>query len=446
MFTQMAVAQMVEINLFASGFNAPVDITNAGDSRLFVVQQGGAIRILNADGTINPTNFLTLTSATISTGGERGLLGLAFHPNYATNGYFYVNYTRANDGATVIARYTISSTNPNVANPASGTVLLTIAQPFSNHNGGTIKFGPDGYLYIGTGDGGSGGDPGNRAQNINDNLGKMLRIDVDGAAPYEIPANNPYASSAGNDEIWAIGLRNPWKFSFDAAGSIWIADVGQNQIEEINKMPTTTSGLNYGWRCYEGNQVFTACTTPGVTYTYPFAQYTHAGGACSITGGYVYSGTFYPNFENKYFFADYCLSRIGMVNTTTGAITYSPNFTGNYNFTTFGEDVEGELYVAAQSGGRIFKVVDSSLKTNNHKVSTVSIYPNPATSQITVDLATAALPATFVIYDLTGKKLLSKTLTSSVQNIDVSTLSTGMYITQATDSNANTISNKLSIK
>ena len=208
-------AQSIGLTPFATGFTSPTDISHPfGDTRLFVVQQTGAIRVLNPNGTINATNFLTLTTATISNGSERGLLGLTFHPNYATNGYFYINYTNT-AGNTVIARYSVSTANPNVADPASATILLTITQPYSNHNGGSLKFGPDGYLYIGMGDGGSGGDPGNRAQNINENLGKILRIDVDSASPYGIPADNPYAGITGNDEIWAIGVRNPWKFDFD---------------------------------------------------------------------------------------------------------------------------------------------------------------------------------------------------------------------------------------
>ena len=292
-------AQSIGLTPFATGFSSPVEITHPrDDDRLFVVQQGGAIRILNTNGSINSTNFLTLTSTTISTGGERGLLGLAFHPNYATNGYFYVNYTNP-AGNTVIARYTVSA-NPNVANAASGTIILTVAQPFSNHNGGSIKFGPDGFLYIGMGDGGNAGDPGNRAQNSNENLGKMLRIDVDSASPYGIPPTNPYLGIEGNDEIWAIGVRNPWKYSFDrSTGDLWIADVGQYQIEEINHVTNTTPGLNFGWNCYEGNSVYSTCTIPA-TYVFPVAQYTHSAGACSITGGFVYTGSLYPNFLNHY--------------------------------------------------------------------------------------------------------------------------------------------------
>ena len=208
-FTLAANSQTVALQSFATGFTSPTEITHpVNDTRLFLVQQGGIIKIINANGTVNATPFLTLTTATIITGSERGLLGLAFHPNYATNGYFYVNYTRAGDGATVIARYTVSA-DPNVADTASGTVILTVAQPYANHNGGNIKFGPDGYLYIGMGDGGASGDPENRAQNINENLGKILRIDVNSAFPYGIPPTNPYVGVAGNDEIWSIGMRNP---------------------------------------------------------------------------------------------------------------------------------------------------------------------------------------------------------------------------------------------
>lgn len=287
LFSTFAFSQTIGIVPFATGFNNPIEIANAGDTRLFIVEQSGVIKVLNSNGTTNATPFLNITSL-VSCCGERGLLGLAFHPNYATNGFFYVNYTNT-AGNTVIARYSVSS-NPDVAN-TTGTILMTINQPFSNHNGGTIKFGPDGYLYIGMGDGGSGGDPGNRAQNINELLGKMLRIDVNSGSPYGIPPTNPYAGATpGADEIWAIGLRNPWKFSFNRLnGDLWIADVGQDQIEEINKVSSTAAGLNYGWRCYEGNAAYntTGCAAMS-TMTFPVAQYTHAStGGCSITGGYV---------------------------------------------------------------------------------------------------------------------------------------------------------------
>src|SRR5690606_21188454 len=235
----------------------------------------------------------------ISSGGERGLLGLAFAPDYETSGRFYVNYTNPN-GNTVIARYTVSE-NPNVAN-STGTVLLTIEQPFSNHNGGSIHFGPDGYLWIGMGDGGSAGDPNNNGQNKNSLLGKMLRIDVSGES-YTSPSDNPFVGTDGADEIWSYGLRNPWKFSFDReTGDVWIADVGQNAVEEINRQPSITEGINYGWRCYEGNSPYqTSGCAAQETMTFPVATYNHPGGRCSVTGGFVYRGENYPNLSGKYF-------------------------------------------------------------------------------------------------------------------------------------------------
>src|SRR5690554_2313016 len=249
-----SMAQTIILTPFATGFSDPVEIAHCGDDRLFIVQQGGAIKVVNSDGSVNAENFLNLSSL-ISTGSERGLLGLAFHPNYESNGYFFVNYTNTS-GNTVIARYSVSNSNPNVADPSSGVILLTINQPFSNHNGGCIKFGPDGYLWISMGDGGSGGDPNNNGQNKSSLLGKMLRIDVDGET-YTSPSDNPFVGTDGADEIWAYGLRNAWKFSFDReTGDVWIADVGQNAIEEINHESSTEPGLNYGWRCYEGNNTY----------------------------------------------------------------------------------------------------------------------------------------------------------------------------------------------
>lgn len=440
-------SQIISLTPFASGFTDPVEITHAGDSRLFVVQQGGLIKILNANGTTNATPFLNLSSI-ISTGGERGLLGLAFHPNYASNGYFFVNYTNT-AGNTVIARYSVSA-NPNVAN-TTGTILMTIAQPFSNHNGGTIKFGPDGYLYIGMGDGGSGGDPGNRAQNISENLGKMLRIDVNSTtAPfYTNPATNPYIGIVGNDEIWAIGLRNPWKFSFNRLnGDLWIADVGQNAIEEVNKIssPLPNSGINFGWRCYEGNSNYntTGCA-PSSTMTFPFVQYSRSGGACSVTGGYVYTGTLYPNFQNKYFFTDYCDDKIRMINSA-GTITTTSAFSGN-NFATFGEDVSGELYVAGITSGIIFKIQDASFGTLDYEINEFSLFPNPAKNSISIKLSNDNLATKIAIFDLTGKLLLSQKLENNPENtISIASLTKGIYMVSVETENGVSYSKKLMIE
>ncbi|PWA05209.1 PQQ-dependent sugar dehydrogenase [Flavobacterium psychrotolerans] len=437
-------SQIVGIQSFATGFTSPIEVAHPeGDSRLFIVEQGGKIKILNSNGETNIKSFLTLTTSTISTGGERGLLGLTFHPKYSTNGYFYVNYTNI-FGNTVIARYSVS-TDPDVADASSGTILLTINQPFANHNGGSVKFGPDGYLYIGMGDGGSAGDPGNRAQNPNELLGKMLRIDVDSDFPYGIPPTNPFVESLSfRKEIWAIGLRNPWKFSFDKSnGDLWIADVGQNQIEEINKVSSTVAGLNYGWNCYEGNSVYAGCTALPITYTFPLAQYTHSFG-CSITGGYAYAGTTYPNFQGKYFFADYCSNKIGMLDSS-GTIVWSTAFKGT-SFATFGEDYAGELYIAGSADGVIYKIIDTSLGVNGFHNKKIELYPNPATTEFFIQTKAVHLPAFITISDVTGKLLLYESLEAETSSISISTLQSGFYLVNIKSNNGENFSSKLTIK
>jgi glucose/arabinose dehydrogenase len=420
-------SQTIGLQSFASGFSRPVEITNAGDSRLFIVEQAGIIKILNPDRTTNPNAFLNITGQ-VSTGGEQGLLGLAFHPNYASNGFFYTNHTNLS-GNTVITRYSVDSANPNLANASSGTVLLTIAQPYANHNGGSLKFGPDGYLYIGMGDGGSGGDPENRAQNTNELLGKMLRIDVNSGTPYSIPADNPYVGIAGADEIWAIGLRNPWKFSFDKKlGNLWIADVGQDNIEEINIAAATQSALNYGWRCYEGDVAYNTTSCPSQSsLKFPLKTINHSTGACSVTGGYVYNGTVYPNFKGLYFFTDYCNPQIGMMKSD-GTVTYSMIFTGN-NFSTFGEDINGELYIAALNSGTVFKITDTSLALNTFDKTQFVIYPNPAKSEIIIQKSNENYPTEVILFDLGGKILLQQKMENKDVNIiKTNLLSKGVYI------------------
>ncbi|WP_291114309.1 PQQ-dependent sugar dehydrogenase [Flavobacterium sp. UBA6135] len=434
--TTSLFSQSIALQSFATGFSSPVAIVNAGDSRLFVVQRGGLIRILNADGTINTTPFLSLSSI-ITAGGERGLLGLTFHPNYNTNGYFYVNYTRLSDGATVIARYSVSATDANIANPASAQILLTVTQPYTNHNGGSLAFGPDGYLYIGMGDGGSGGDPQNYAQNINSLLGKMLRIDVDNGTPYSIPTGNPFAGAIpGADEIWAVGMRNPWKFSFDRTnGDLWIADVGQSSIEEINKALPTDAGLNYGWKCYEGNSVYstTGCG-PSSNYKFPIATYPYGGGYCSVTGGYSYTGNLYPNFQNKYFFADYCANRIGWIPTAGGTITWTAPFSGS--LATFGEDVNGELYVAGISNGIVYKLMDTSLGTEDFTSNGFSIYPNPAEETVTLKNANLLAIKQIVLNEASGKIVGSfNPNMGNETSISVQNLTSGIYFLSIEASN-----------
>lgn len=434
----LTFAQTLSLQSFGTGFTSPVEITHAGDSRLFVVEQTGRIKILNSNGTINATPFLNISSIISTNAFERGLLGLAFHPNYASNGYFFVNYTNT-AGNTVIARYSVSA-NPEIAN-TTGTILLTVNQPFDNHNGGSLKFGPDGYLYIGMGDGGSGGDPGNRAQNSSENLGKMLRIDVNSTiAPfYTNPPTNPYVGIAGNDEIWAIGLRNPWKFSFDkSTGDLWIADVGQGVFEEVNKVAPTLANVNYGWRCFEANSVYNNtgnCATITGT-TAPLVAVNHNTGACSITGGYVYRGSSYPNLIGKYLFSDYCLGKIG-ITTSTGTTTFSTTFSGN--FVSFGEDIAGELYISDISSGTIYKIVDTSLSNESFEKKLFTLYPNPAKNILFIDKSQSNYPTKIEIYDVNGKLVLQKETEKTIQNkIDISQLVIGLYfVTIKNDSNEN---------
>jgi glucose/arabinose dehydrogenase len=433
-------AQNIALQSFGTGFTKPLEIAHAGDSRLFVVEQGGKIKILNSNGTTNATPFLTVTG--LGTGNEQGLLGLAFHPNYATNGLFYINYTRT-DGDTVIARYAVDPANPNLAS-TTGTILLTIDQPFANHNGGSLKFGTDGFLYIGMGDGGSGGDPNNYAQNttidvVNPSriyLGKMLRIDVNtttGSLPYGIPPTNPYAGQAGKQEIWAIGLRNPWKFSFDKKnGDLWIADVGQDEFEEVNKVSSTQAGLNFGWRCYEGSAVFnTAGCVPQSALTAPLISIVNQApgrpGFCSVTGGYVYNGTSYPNLQGKYLFTDFCDSKIGIA-TAAGVVTYTTNFAGN-NFSSFGEDINGELYIVALNTGTVYKISDATLGITNFVQKEYKIYPNPAKNQIYIESSSTIYPTEVSVFDLNGKQLLfQKTENISKNIVNTSVLNKGMYL------------------
>ncbi|RSK38305.1 PQQ-dependent sugar dehydrogenase [Mangrovimonas spongiae] len=436
-------SQDIELELFASGLSDPIGIKHAGDNRLFVLERSGTIKIIDQNGTVNNTSFLDISNI-ISSGGERGLLGLAFHPNYSSNGYFYVNYTNSN-GDTVIARYTVSTNNPDIADNNSGTILLTISQPYSNHNGGDLAFGNDGYLYIATGDGGSGGDPGDRAQDLSTLLGKLLRIDVDNGTPYGIPNDNPFANDGDNTtlpEIWAYGLRNPWRFSFDrATNDLWIADVGQNNIEEINMVSLTNAGVNYGWRCYEGNDTYnTTGNCPDIsTLTFPIAQYTHSGNGpfkCSITGGYRYRGLEQPSMTGWYFFADYCSNEIGIL-SYDGAnwnMTFTEQFDGN-NWTAFGEDSSGEIYVAGISSGNIYKIINNDLSVEENQFINVAIYPNPTYDSITIS-SNYSKPYQVNMYSILGKKVFTKEIQEKNKKISVENLQSGLYLVEIiSDSN-----------
>lgn len=438
------MAQDLELELIAQGFNSPLDIKNAGDDRLFIVERGGNIKILNSDGTINPTSFLNISSI-ITSGGERGLLGLAFHPNYADNGYFYVNYTDLN-GDTQISRFTVSA-NPDIADPASILPMLNEAQPFSNHNGGHLAFGPDGMLYIGMGDGGSGGDPQNNSQTFTNLLGKMLRLNVDIPAPY-IPVDNPFAGSPDiPQEIWAYGLRNPWRFSFDSeTGDLWIADVGQNAWEEINRQPSTEAALNYGWRCYEGNAPYnTNGCPPQSEMTFPLAVLSHSGGHCSITGGYVYRGSEFPAIQGLYFFTDYCSNQIGTVNAD-GDIELHGSL-GASAGTSFGVDYNNELYLAAFTGGRIYKIKDNTpVSIEDNYFDSFSMFPNPAHNLLSIKSASENL-LKVELFDITGKLIMTHTGNQQLETtIDITTLKSGIYIVAIADTKENKSFKKLIVK
>jgi len=367
LFRPATVWPQIALVPLVSGVSQPVHVTHAGDGsgRIFVVEQVGRIRIIR-NGVLEATPFLDIAGR-VGCCGERGLLSVAFPPGYAAKGHFYVNYTNK-AGNTVVARYRLT-TNPDVADPGSEQVVLTVSQPYVNHNGGQLAFGPsDGYLYIGMGDGGSGGDPENRAQNPAELLGKLLRINVEAGNPntYTIPASNPFTQTAGyRPEIWALGLRNPWRFAFDRlTHDLYIADVGQDAYEEVDFQPAaSTGGENYGWRIMEGLHCYnaTTCNTGGLTL--PVAEYEHGTNdslGCSITGGMVYRGSRFPQMQGLYFYGDYCRGKIWGLRRAGAVWETALLQTVGFNITTFGEDEAGDVYVADYGGGVIYRIVDQS--------------------------------------------------------------------------------------
>jgi glucose/arabinose dehydrogenase len=357
-----AIFPKIALTLTATGFTQPLGIVNAGDGsgRLFIVEQGGSVKIIK-NGAVLATPFLDIAPLLKSSAGEQGLLSIAFPPGYGvTKQHLYTNYTGTRGvGDTVIARFQ-TTLDPDVADPLSGQTLLTVVQPFANHNGGQLAFGPDGYLYIGLGDGGSGGDPFNNAQNPLSLLGKVLRIDVEsGSGGYSIPPTNPFAINAAYlPEIWALGLRNPWRFSFDReTGDLFIGDVGQNLYEEVDvQSATSAGGENYGWNTMEGLHCYNAVTCDQTGLTPPVAEYDHSQGECSITGGFVYRGAEYPALQGVYLFDDYCSGRIWGMRSGT-VVQTSLLLESGLLISAFGEDEAGNLYVADHRSGSIYRVV-----------------------------------------------------------------------------------------
>jgi len=387
-----AQAVMPELALeeFSEGFSVPIGIENCGDERLFIVEQTGMIWIVNAAGIKSASPFIDLSDKIQFDGAERGLLGLAFHPDYATNGYFYVNYTNV-AGNTRISRFSVSDDNPMMADASSEMVMIKVKQPYANHNGGCLRFGPDGYLYIGLGDGGDAGDPNQFAQDPGSLLGKLLRIDVNGALPYSIPVSNPFVGVEGYmPEIYALGLRNPWRFSFDrTTGDLWLADVGQDKWEEINyKKADLPGGQNYGWDCKEGFKKFEPANCDVTDQlTHPIYAYSHDMG-CTVIGGFVYRGTEFPNMIGKYFFNDYCSGVYStIVKGETDWVTHPLLTEGAFEYVTFGENYMGELYVSDVIGGEILKIIDNSeivLRFASEN-SSANLYPNPNNGEFSIN-------------------------------------------------------------
>ena len=360
---QASIAPYFTLVEVAGGFNQPLFLTNAADAsgRLFVLERRGLIKLIK-DGSVVSTPFLDIRSRVGSDSNEQGLLGLAFHPGYTSNGRVFIYYTDE-DGAITISEFALSS-NPDQLDAGSEQILIKVSKTRTNHNGGTLAFGPDGYLYIGTGDGGGGGDPDDNAQDLSSLFGKLLRIDIDSGSPYSIPPDNPFAGSADPDvrqEIWAFGLRNPWKFSFDrTTGDLYIGDVGQGRREEVDYQPSSSpGGENYGWRIMEGSICYNPSTNCDETgKVLPVAEYGHnSDGGCSITGGYAYRGSANPDLDGVYLFADFCNGKIWALEQAGSAWSMTLIVDSPYVISSFGEDEQGEVYVVDYGSGKIFRVV-----------------------------------------------------------------------------------------
>ena len=445
LFCLNTISQTIELEDFADGFSSPLALKNAGDERLFVVEQGGVIKIVDANGLVNSTPFLDIQSI-VNAGGERGLLGLAFHPEYQTNGRFFVHYSNSG-GDTQISEFSVSPSNPDIANPNSEVMLLTVSQPFTNHNGGTIAFGPqDGYLYIGLGDGGGGGDTNNNAQNPTLLIGKLLRIDIDsqsGGNNYGIPSDNPFISDPNTrDEIWATGLRNPFRFTMDPeTNSIWIGDVGQNAREEVNRASLSQAGLNYGWRCYEGNAPYNTSGCPDESeLTFPVLDYSWNGGG-SVIGGYVYRGEGWSDLYDQYIFADID-GMISTLNTVNLNYVNQGQFPGTW--VAFGEDINRELYIV-NLGGSISKIVGVGLNILENQNNNVLVYPNPATDIVSIKMQTQVMEH-LKISDVKGSIVYTETLQSKQKQLNTSSFAKGMYFITITTKNGAVAVKKLMIQ
>ncbi len=430
-----------KLNPVLSGFSEPTDLTCPfdGTDRLFVAEKAGRIKIIQNDVMIG--TFLDIRDK-VSSNSERGLLGIAFHPDYRENGYIFISYTGLgpdNDFNSYISRFQVLNSDANQLDINSEEEILIVNQPYANHNGGNIEFGPDGFLYIGFGDGGSGGDPKGSGQNLNSYLGKILRIDVNGSTDstaYAIPSDNPFIDDLNiKKEIWAYGLRNPWKFSFDRmTGDLWIGDVGQSDREEISVIPSGVGGLNFGWRCFEGELTFGNCSSinheePVYTYARPDKQACSNPQFCgkSVTGGYVYRGTENPALLGKYFFADYASNQVWSYSVENGLVERLEDIGNASKISTFGENQDGEIYIVSLSG-TIYKLEQTTTTpVKNVEGNEIFVIPNPFKDRLIVQVPGNGF---IQLHDIHGNVLYEKQ-TANLKNhplaIDLSTYPAGNY-------------------
>lgn len=404
-----------ELEPFAEGFNEPLVIVNAGDQHLFVGEKAGKIWRLRVNGEKRSVPFLDISGRVKSNGDEQGILGIAFHPQYKQNGFFFVTYTNK-QGDIVLSRFNVTN-NPHKAAGSSELILLVTEHPFENHNAGCLQFGQDGYLYMSEGDGGNAGDPHNNAQDPSVLLGKMLRLDVNSVNGYTIPPTNPFVGIEGyRPEIWAMGLRNPWRWSFDRlTGDMYIGDVGQDLWEEVDFQPaSSTGGENYGWNCYEGVAPFEPvhCSN-GEVVTFPIITYPH-GDDCTVIGGYVYRGTQFPDMVGKYFFNDYCSGWYRMATQVNNEWIVTDIFKEEpFEYVAFGEAKNGELYVADFEGGEVLHLVQTGNKLAAQPLipMELSLYPNPNSGSFTVEYAGAAEEKiTMEVTNMLGQSVVSESI------------------------------------
>ena len=432
----------IELQPFLSGLSQPVGISHAGDDRLFIVGKRGRIYWVSLSNPGSPSVFMDISDRVDFGAGEEGLLGLAFHPLFAQNGYFYVNYTNQ-QGRSQVSRFSTIGGPPQLGDASTELKILSVNQPFENHNGGDIKFGPDGKLYIAFGDGGSGGDPQNNAQNGQTFLGKILRIDVDSAGSYSIPADNPFVGNPNvKDEIWSLGWRNPWRFSFDRqTGDMWVGDVGQNAFEEISMEPSgSAGGGNYGWRCFEAFAPFNLggdCNSVPLFIEPIFDYINPPVGGRSITGGYVYRGSQYPDLTGLYLYGDYVTGDFWLLEKVQGIWkSYSQGLLMNISeLSSFGEDRFGELYAAALNEGKVYKIKSQTTSLGDSEVlRPLEIYPVPASQLVRFSIPSeAGREVSLEVFDQMGRQVMQiRGSRNEIEQLNVSSWDSGLYLLRIT--------------